>query len=208
MSKWITKTEKSVLPFYAAGLAALVCGALLPVYRLWALGVTAAVTVGVWLAAAKVCPDRVTRYEQPFLTGRDDADELLAAIDTGVKQLRQLNDAIPDDALSASIARMEKAGAGILAELQHDPSKAPRLRRFANHYLPDAVKILSLYARLDAEGVKGANARAAQSSVEANAASIATAFENQLDALFEAEALDLDTDLAVLQNMLKGQGLG
>lgn len=208
MSKWITKTEKSVLPLYAAGLAALLCCALLPVYRLWALAVTAALTAAAYLAAARLCPDRVTRIEQPFLTGREDADEMLAAIDKGVKQLRALNDAIPDDALSASIARMEKAGQGILAELERSPDKASALRRFANHYLPDAVKILSLYARLDAEGVRGENARAAQSSVEANAASIAAAFENQLDALFAAEALDLDTDLVVLQNMLKGQGLG
>ena len=208
MSKWITKTEKSVLPLYAAGLAALLCCALLPVYRLWALAVTAALTAGAYLAAARLCPDRVTRIEQPFLTGREDTDEMLAAIDKGVKQLHALNDAIPDDALSASIARMEKAGQGILAELERSPDKAPALRRFANHYLPDAVKILSLYARLDAEGVRGENARAAQSSVEANAASIAAAFENQLDALFAAEALDLDTDLVVLQNMLKGQGLG
>lgn len=208
MSKWITKTEKSVLPLYAAGLAALLCCALLPVYRLWALAVTAALTAGAYLAAARLCPDRVTRIEQPFLTGREDTDEMLAAIDKGVKQLHALNDAIPDDALSASIARMEKAGQGILAELERSPDKASALRRFANHYLPDAVKILSLYARLDAEGVRGENARAAQSSVEANAASIAAAFENQLDALFAAEALDLDTDLVVLQNMLKGQGLG
>ena len=133
---------------------------------------------------------------------------MLAAIDKGVRQLCALNEAIPDDGLSASIARMEKAGRGILAELEREPGKAPALRRFANHYLPDAVKILSLYARLDAEGVRGENARAAQSSVEANAASIAAAFENQLDALFAAEALDLDTDLEVLQSMLKGQGLG
>lgn len=207
MSKWITKTEKSVLPLYAAGLAALLCGAFLPLYRLWALIVLAAVTAGVYLAAAKLCPVQVTRYEKPFMTGREDADEMLAAIDQGVRQLHALNEAIPDDALSASIARMEQAGAGILAELEGSPDKAGQLRRFANHYLPDAVKILSLYARLDASGVKGENARAAQAAVEENAASIATAFENQLDALFAAEALDLDTDLEVLQNMLKGQGL-
>ena len=41
----------------------------------------------------------------------------------------------------------------------------------------------------------------------ANAASIATAFENQLDSLFADEALDISTDLDVLQNFLKGQGL-
>ena len=37
--------------------------------------------------------------------------------------------------------------------------------------------------------------------------SIATAFENQLDALYAAESMDLSADITVLQNMLKGQGL-
>ena len=40
-----------------------------------------------------------------------------------------------------------------------------------------------------------------------SAASIATAFENQLDALYAAESMDLSADITVLQNMLKGQGL-
>ena len=43
--------------------------------------------------------------------------------------------------------------------------------------------------------------------MEANAAVIATAFENQLDSLYSAAALDLDADLEVLKGMLKGQGL-
>ena len=51
------------------------------------------------------------------------------------------------------------------------------------------------------------NAAAIRSEVEHNAASIATAFENQLDALYAAESMDLSADLTVLQNMLKGQGL-
>lgn len=32
-------------------------------------------------------------------------------------------------------------------------------------------------------------------------------FENQLDALYAAESMDLSADITVLQNMLKGQGL-
>ena len=36
---------------------------------------------------------------------------------------------------------------------------------------------------------------------------ILTAFENQLDALYAAESMDLSADITVLQNMLKGQGL-
>ena len=46
-----------------------------------------------------------------------------------------------------------------------------------------------------------------RAEVEQNAASIAAAFENQLDALYSAEVLDIGADLDVLQSMMKGQGL-
>ena len=54
--------------------------------------------------------------------------------------------------------------------------------------------------------MRGENAAAIRAEVEHNAASIATAFENQLDALYAAESMDLSADLTVLQNMLKGPG--
>ena len=79
--------------------------------------------------------------------------------------------------------------------------------RFANYYLPDAVNVLQQYAKLAKQGVRGENAASIRAEVEHNAASIATAFENQLDALYAAESMDLSADLTVLQNMLKGQGL-
>ena len=83
----------------------------------------------------------------------------------------------------------------------------PQIRRFANYYLPDAVRILELYARLEGQDVQGGNAASVRREVETNAASIATAFENQLDSLFAADALDLSADLEVLNGMLRGQGL-
>ena len=97
--------------------------------------------------------------------------------------------------------------AGDLATVYADPAKAKQIRRFANYYLPDAVNVLEQYAKLARQGVRGENAASIRAEVERNAASIATAFENQLDALYAAESMDLSADLTVLQNMMKGQGL-
>ena len=43
--------------------------------------------------------------------------------------------------------------------------------------------------------------------MNATAGTIAQAFENQLDALYSAEALDISTDIEVLEGILKGQNL-
>ena len=121
--------------------------------------------------------------------------------------LAPAEEALPDPELSAAMTRMEKAGRSILETVEASPAKAKQVRRFANYYLPDAVNVLEQYAKLARQGVRGENAASIRAEVERNAASIATAFENQLDALYAAESMDLSADLTVLQNMMKGQGL-
>ena len=207
MSRWVEKRTRSVLPVYFAGAVWLLAGLVLPLYSLWALAATALVSAAVWLVTRRLCPDRITRMEMPFMTGREDVDAMLESVQQKLAELHRLDEAIPDTGLSASIRRMETAGRGILAEVEAHPEKGPQIRRFANYYLPDAVRILELYARLEGQDVQGGNAASVRREVETNAASIATAFENQLDSLFAADALDLSADLEVLNGMLRGQGL-
>lgn len=207
MSRWVEKRTRSVLPVYFAGAVWLLAGLVLPLYSLWALAATAVVSAAVWLVTRRLCPDRITRMEMPFMTGREDVDAMLESVQQKLADLHRLDEAIPDTGLSASIRRMETAGRSILAEVEAHPEKAPQIRRFANYYLPDAVRILELYARLEGQDVQGGNAASVRREVETNAASIATAFENQLDSLFAADALDLSADLEVLNGMLRSQGL-
>ena len=203
------KVQKpSVLPWYGMGVVWLLGGLVLPLYQLWAILLTAGLGLGAFAVLQKLCPPRELVQEVSFHTGVDDVDEMLESIEQLLKKLRLLNEKIPDTGLSASISRMEKAGAGVVSVVERQPDKAKQIRRFANYYLPDAVKVLEQYAALEEQDVRGENSAAVRREVEANAASIATAFENQLDALFSAESLDISADLEVLQGMLKGEGFG
>lgn len=207
MSKIIRTRKPSVLPYYAAALAFVVLCAVLPVYRLWALLAALGAAVLAFAGAKKICPPRVVETEVPFHTGVDDVDAMLTEMQQQLDTLYALNEALPDPQLSAAMSRMEKAGRSIVETVEATPAKAKQVRRFANYYLPDAVNVLQQYAKLAKQGVRGENAASIRAEVEHNAASIATAFENQLDALYAAESMDLSADLTVLQNMLKGQGL-
>lgn len=207
MSKIIRTRKPSVLPYYAAALAFVVLCAVLPVYRLWALLAVLGAAVLAFAGAKKICPPRVVETEVPFHTGVDDVDAMLTEMQQQLDTLHALNEALPDPQLSAAMSRMEKAGRSIVETVEATPAKAKQVRRFANYYLPDAVNVLQQYAKLAKQGVRGENAASIRAEVEHNAASIATAFENQLDALYAAESMDLSADLTVLQNMLKGQGL-
>ena len=207
MSKIIRTSKPSVLPWYAAALVFAVLCAALPVYKLWALLAALGGACAAFGAAKKFCPPRVVETEVPFHTGVDDVDAMLTEMQQQLDTLHALNEALPDPQLSAAMARMEKAGRSIVETVEATPAKAKQVRRFANYYLPDAVNVLQQYAQLARQGVRGENAAAIRAEVEHNASSIATAFENQLDALYAAESMDLSADLTVLQNMLKGQGL-
>ncbi len=207
MSKIIRTEKSSVLPYYAAAIVGLVLCALLPVYKLWALALALAGAVVGFVAAKRICPPRIVEREVPFHTGSGDVDEMLTEIQKQLDTLHALNDALPDPELTASMNRMEKAGRSIVEAVEANPTKAKQVRRFANYYLPDAVNILQKYATMARQGVRGENAAAIRSEVEHNAASIATAFENQLDSLYAAESMDLSADLAVLQSIMKSQGL-
>ena len=207
MSKIIRTEKPSVLPFYAAAAAGLVLSALLPVYKLWALAVALAGAAAVFLAARRVCPPQVILREVPFHTGSGDVDQMLADIQQKLDTLHALNDALPDPELSAAMDRMEKAGRSIIEVVEAAPAKAKQVRRFANYYLPDAVYVLEQYAAMARQGVRGENAAAVRAQVEKNVGTIATAFENQLDALYASESMDLSADLEVLETLMKNQGL-
>ena len=207
MSKIIRTEKPSVLPFYAAAAAGLVLCVLLPVYKLWALVVMLAGAAAAFAAARRVCPPQVIQREVPFHTGVEDVDQMLTDIQQKLDALHALNEALPDPQLSAAMDRMERAGRSIIEVVEAAPAKAKQIRRFANYYLPDAVHVLEQYAAMARQGVRGENAASVRTEVERNMGVIATAFEHQLDALYASESMDLSADLAVLETLMKNQGL-
>ena len=132
---------------------------------------------------------------------------MLSGISANLDKLHVLNDAIPDAELSAAMTRMEKAGRSIAAAVEQSPDKARTIDRFARYYLPEVIKLMTTYASMEKNGVKGENADQILAELRRNAATTAKAFENQLDALYSAEAMDISTDIEVLDGILKSQNL-
>ena len=98
--------------------------------------------------------------------------------------------------------RLEELTHKILAYVEEHPEKESRIRRFRAHYLPKTIKICESYARFEQQGVQGENIRTAMQEVEDVMDSLVRGFENQLDMLFDDEALDVSTDISVLESMM------
>ena len=124
-----------------------------------------------------------------------------------LQQLRQANDAIPDPVMTAKISRLEAVSARIFELAKQDPGKKAQLQKFMDYYLPTALKLLNTYASLSRQAVEGTNITEAKHSIERSMDLLVTAFENQLDKLFQADALDVNADIAALEGMLNMDGL-
>lgn len=75
-----------------------------------------------------------------------------------------------------------------------------------DYYLPTTLKLLNAYDRMGAQGVNGENIDNTMQRVESMMSTIVAAFEKQLDMLFGSEAMDISTDITVLENMMKREG--
>ena len=207
MNKWEEKRTRPVLPIYLAALVWPVGALLLPAYRLSNLLIIVGLSLAAYGLGTKFCPTRVIRKQVPYATGSEDVDTMLSGISANLDKLHVLNDAIPDPELSAAMTRMEKAGRSIAAAVEQAPDKARSIDRFARYYLPEVIKLMTTYANMEKNGVKGGNADQILTELRRNAATTAKAFENQLDALSSAEAMDISTDIEVLDGILKSQNL-
>ena len=146
--------------------------------------------------------------QEPKSTGNPEIDKLIAERERALSEMRRLNDTIEDEVISARIDHLEDVTAKIIDTVVAKPSKLPQLRRFLNYYLPTTLKLLNAYDRMDAAGVSGSNIDGTKAKIEDIMGTICTAFDKQLDALYGEEALDISTDIAVLENLLAQEGLG
>lgn len=124
-----------------------------------------------------------------------------------IREMKRLDENIADPGISADIVRLEQVSARIFDEVRTHPEKLPQIRRFLDYYLPTTLKLLNAYDRMSGTGISGENIDTTLAKVEGMMRTIVAAFEKQLDSLYGAEALDISTDITVLENMMAREGL-
>ena len=212
--------RKPVAPFYAAA-AVWVCYALfLPLYQGIHFVLAAGASILAFAVAGALCKDSIggtaaaqtsgeKTQDKPKeeSTGNEALDKMLKDGRLAIAEMKRLDDNIADPGISADIVRLEQVSQKIFDEVRRSPDKLPQIRKFMDYYLPTTLKLLNAYDRMSAAGVSGENIDTTLAKVEGMMRTIVSAFEKQLDALFGAEALDISTDITVLENMMAREGL-
>ena len=200
--------HKSTIPLYAAAVTWLLYALLFPLYRLPHFLLAAAAAAVVGIVARLFCRDTVEEVpEEPETTGNEELDKMIADSKKAIAEMKRLDDNIADPTISAQIVRLQQLAGKIFAQVEQNPEKLPQIRKFMNYYLPTTLKILNAYDRMGEQGVSGENITSTMQKVEGMMSTIITAFEKQLDSLFGSEAMDISTDMVVLENMMAREGL-
>ena len=206
-----TIKRRSAVPIYAAAGTWVLYAALFPLYKAGHFILVAVVSALVFLIMNAICgtqtvevPDK-PKEEKP--TGNEELDRMVRDGALAVSEMKRLDDAIEDAEISADIVRLEDISQKIFDRVKEDPAKLPQIRRFMDYYLPTTLKILNAYDRATAAGISGENVDVTRTKVEGMMKTIVGAFEKQLDALFGTEAMDISTDIAVLETMMQREGL-
>ncbi len=124
-----------------------------------------------------------------------------------LKEIRRLNDEIADEAVSRQMERMEEVTRKIFHTVRENPEKKPQIKSFLSYYLPTTLKLLRSYRDFERQGVSGENIDAAKEKISGILDTLVKGFEQQLDQLYQADAMDISADINVLETMLKRDGL-
>jgi len=140
------------------------------------------------------------RKEKPAFTAPMQTEEGYSGI---LRNIRRANDRISDPALSAKIDRLEMIAGRIFKAIEDDPSRRDKANTFLNYYLPTTQKLLDSYADFEEAGVSGENLSQAKAKIELTMDKIVAGFERQLDQLYQNDAMDVDSDIKVMETMLR-----
>ena len=120
-----------------------------------------------------------------------------------LREIRRANDRIADPVISGKIDRLEELAGKIFRIVDQEPVKKAKAATFLNYYLPTTQKLLDSYADFEESGVSGENVSQAKRRIADTMDKIVEGFERQLDQLYQSDAMDVDSDIRVMEQMLR-----
>jgi len=150
--------------------------------------------------------DRAENINEDDVKNQKECDKILEEGRAYIRTIRLCNDEIPGEEMSEKLDKLELLVTRIFAQVEKEPELAPELHKMLNYYLPTTQKLLVAYRDLDKQNVEVSNISKTKKEIEAAVDTINQAFEKFLDELFRDKAWDIQTDISVLNTMLKQDG--
>ena len=214
------KKKKAVKAIYGFTVAWIIAAAFLPLYRIWGLLLAAAVSafVAYLLGRSSVQKENEAGREQVSKSAAapervekksygPEIDPIVEEGNRALSEMGRLYMSIKDTEVRKKINELMRITDKITQDAIADPSDIPQIKKFMNYYLPTTIKLLNAYDRMSAQGIEGENLDKSMKSINEMLDAAIEAFKKRLDSLFEDQALDIETDIKVMNTMLAREGL-
>ena len=160
---------------------------------------------GLDLTVKEQLPDSLKKMDRE--TGNPEVDELLQRGREMIIELRAERKLISDASLTSKMDEFEAQCAEIFRAVYEKPAKAPQIRKFMEYYLPTTLKLVKGYRTLTERNVTGQDALRARQRIDEALTVVLKGCRQMQDKLYRDDVLDITTDIDVLEQMLRRDGL-
>ena len=212
------KKKKSVSPIYTFALTWLVLSLIFPLHKIWGLLITAGLCCFTAFIAGRISAKHSAKEEAEEQQVKKPAapekksygpeiDPIIEEGNRALSEMGRLYMSIKDVEVRQKINEIMRITDKITQDAIEDPSDIPQIKKFMNYYLPTTIKLLNAYDRMSAQGIEGENLDKSMKNINEMLDAAIVAYKKRLDSLFANQALDIETDIEVMNTMLAREGL-
>lgn len=211
---------------YSFALTWLILSAIFPLFRIWGILLVVAVSSFVAYLVGKNASNKeneaskqveekninaksaeVKAAPAPKKSYGPEIDPILEEGYRALSEMGRLYGSIKDPDVRLKINELMRITDKITRDAIDDPSDIPQIKKFMSYYLPTTIKLLNAYDRMSSQGIEGENLNKSMNSINEMLDAAIVAYKKRLDSLFENQALDIETDIEVMNQMLAREGL-
>ncbi|MDO5145853.1 MAG: 5-bromo-4-chloroindolyl phosphate hydrolysis family protein [Eubacteriales bacterium] len=134
--------------------------------------------------------------------------ELQESAGVCLQEIKEARDRIHTKTVLEKIDRLELLLSRIFVSIQKHPENISRTDRLAEYYLPAILKLIQVYAETEQQPVQGENIIRTRKEIEDSLDTVNQALEEMFDDMFQEIAMDVSSDIRVLEAMLAKDGWG
>ena len=147
-----------------------------------------------------------TKSEQKVSYGPK-IDPILEEGNRALSEMGRLYNSIKDASVRTKINEIMMITDKIMQDAIDDPGDIPQIKKFFSYYLPTTIKLLNTYDRMGSKEVESSNIDNTMKNIDEMLDVAIVAYKKRLDSLFENQAIDIETDIDVMNQMLAKEGL-
>ena len=148
--------------------------------------------------------------KQPTRALNEYFDQNLSVLDQGrafAREINKANELIPDEAISQNLSVICEHVNDIFVQASKNVDTERQIRKFANIYLPQTLKLCNLYIDLQSKRVETKTVKDLKDQIAKSIVNARCAFANFNENLMQQASIDIEAEVKTFENILTIDGL-